>query len=334
MLEFHKIIAPLIALSKEAHTALYLPDHINKAIKENATFLPLMMKFLGTELYATEDLTYTSEDLKFRKIKSINGETPGEIVSKFGTLFASDGNIQLSKYYYLDDFNLSRNYYYYYGEVDSFEVEFEGYDVPVHLEPLTLPTINSNIEARYGDKDQWSTSNFTPLQLQLLGDSIAVLEVNTFSNSQIRAYSKHGTLKNFLKKSFRTIREKEIETLIIDISQNDGGNEGNEGLLFSYIGENYQKYRAVKAKTQKAILDNGVDKQITLKTYGLLEKFFTTKTLEDGSLIRRNGIFGPGLMAFSKDPKYKFRGKNIFIIIGPGTYSGGRNSQVWPSRRT
>lgn len=323
VLEFHKVVAPLIAMSKEAHSALILPEPINNGIREKATFLPLMVKSLGTDLYVTEDLSYSTEKIKFRKINAINGETPEEIVSKLGTMYASDGNIQLAKYFYLDDFDFALNYYYYYGRVDSFEVEMEAQDAPLRLEPLTLPQINRKIEERYGKRDQSAELVITPLEFQILGDSVAVMNINTFSNSRIKTRSKHRTLKNFLKNSFKTIAEKEIETVIIDVSINDGGDEGNEGLLYSYIGDNYQKYKAVIAKAQKSILDNGVDEPIKLKTYGFLERLFTTNKMADGSIRRKNGLFGQGLMAYSTEPKYKYLGENIFIIIGPGTYSGG-----------
>lgn len=323
VLEFHKAIAPLISMSKEAHTALVLPQSINNGIREKATFLPLMVKFLGTDLYVTEDLSFSSEKVKFRKIKMINGETPDEIISKLGTLYASDGNIQLTKYFYLDHFDFALNYYYYYGEVDSFEVEMEGQDSTFRLEPLTLPQINRKIEERYGKREPSAASVIAPLEFQILRDSVAVLSINTFSNSRIQIQSNHRTLKNFLKKSFKTIAEKKIETIIIDVSKNDGGDEGNEGHLYSYIGNNYQKYHTVMAKAQKSFLDNRVDEPITLKTFGLLERLFTTKKMADGGIRRRNGLFGHGLMAYSKEPKYKYQGENIFIIIGPGTYSGG-----------
>lgn len=38
VLEFHKVIAPLISMSKEAHTALVLPQSINNGIREKATY--------------------------------------------------------------------------------------------------------------------------------------------------------------------------------------------------------------------------------------------------------------------------------------------------------
>ena len=110
------------------------------------------------------------------------------------------------------------------------------------------------------------------------------------------------TLKKFLKQSFSEIKEHNIKNVIIDVSKNGGGTEGNEGLLYSYFGDNYQKYSKVRVKTQKAILNNGIDKPIKLKVFGFLERIFVNKKMKDGSLERRNGL-GLGLMAYKKTPK-------------------------------
>ena len=159
------------------------------------------------------------------------------------------------------------------------------------------------------------------LEYKVLRDSIAYLGIHTFDNDDIRKYTKEKKLRHFLKNSFKSIKEENIKKIVIDVSKNSGGSEGNEGLLYSYFGINYQKYKKVRAKTQKAILDNGTDKPITLKAFGFWERIFANKKMKDGSLERKEGI-GRGLMAYKKEPDYKFSGKT-YIIISPITYSGG-----------
>ena len=77
----------------------------------------------------------------------------------------------------------------------------------------------------------------------------------------------------------------------------------------------------MRVKTQKATLDNGIDKPITLKAIGFFERLFNNKKMKDGSLERRGSI-GKGLMAYKKEPDYKFSGKS-YVLISPVTYSGG-----------
>lgn len=323
-LEFYKIIAPLISLTREDHTDIYLPDETKNLMFKKTHFLPLTVKFLGTKLYCIYNGSNNNANIRYTEIESINGETPIEIVSKIGTLYANDGFIKPVKYNDLSRFDFSKYYFLYYGEIDSFKIKFQGIEKPIIIKSLTVKEINQNINPDYKIKTYVTETKKIPLKFHIFSDSIAYLGIHTFSNSEIKNNSKYQTLKNFLKHSFKIISENKINTLIIDVSQNGGGNEGNEGLLYSYIGKNYQKYVKVRAKAQKVVLDNGVDEPIKFKTFGFFERIFCNKKMSDGSLERRNISVCIGLMAYKKEPKYKFEGNGkIYVIIGPITYSGG-----------
>jgi hypothetical protein len=320
VLEFHKLIAPLVALSREDHTNIYLPASIKDKMNSETKFLPLTMVFLGQELYCVKNGSDVNDlNLQGKQIESINGERPTDIVSKIGTLFASDGFIKTIKYSDLRGFNFSTYYFYYYGQVDQFEIKFKGIKEPVLIKPLHKKTISQNLKARYPSSIK--SDNEKLLEFKILNDSVAYLGIHSFSNDDIRQYADEKKLSIFLKNSFKSIAKNNIKTLIVDVSKNTGGSEGNEGLLYSYFGENYQKYKKVRVKTQKAVLDNGTDKPITLKAFGFIERLFTQKKMEDGTLERRTSI-GPGLMAYKNEPDYKFNGKT-YVLISPITYSGG-----------
>lgn len=322
ILEFHKIIAPLVALSREDHTDVFLPQNIKDETNknENIRFLPLKVVFLGEKLFCINNASNNPAKIETLEIERINGETPKEIVSKIGNLFASDGYIKSVKFSDLSGgFNFSKNYYYYYGLVENYEVKFKEITETITLKSLPISKININLK-KNSNQSQFEKTN-EPLQFKIINAKTAYLDIQTFSNDIIKKESKYKTLKKFLENCFSEIKEKGIENLIIDVSKNGGGTEGNEGLLYSYFGENYQKYLKVRAKTQIAVLDNGIDEPIKLKTFGILERIFSNKKMPDGSLERKTS-FGLGLMAYKKNPKNKFKGK-IYVIISPVTYSGG-----------
>lgn len=322
ILEFHKIVAPLIALSREDHTDIFLPKNIKEeTIKnKNIQFLPLIVIFLGEKLYCLNNASTNTEKIETLEIEKINGETPKEIVLKIGNLFASDGYIKTVKFNDLKGFNFSKYYYYYYGLVENYEVKFKGISETITFKSLPLNQINANLNSKYSNKSQTGIDK-EPLQFKIVNSKTAYIAINTFDDLEIKKESKYKTLKKFLEQCFLEVKENGIVNLIIDVSKNGGGTEGNEGLLYSYFGENYQKYTKVRVKTQKAILDNGVDKPIKLKVFGILERIFTNNKMKDGSLERKTS-FGLGLMAYKKTPKNKFKG-NIYVIISPITYSGG-----------
>ena len=320
ILEFHKIIAPLIALSREDHTDVFLPKDIKEAINttDNIKFLPLKVVFLNDKLYCVSNASGDSNQFESLEIEKINGESPLEIVKKIGSLFASDGFIKSVKFSDLSGLNFSKYYYYYYGIIEKFEIKFKNLDTIISLDAISMQEIRKNLNKNDGLIVQNIDKN--PLKLNILNSKTAYLDIQTFSNSDIRKVSNFKSFKKFLKSSFREINEKNIENIIIDISKNGGGSEGNEGLLYSYFGENYQKYIKVRAKKQKIIIRNNIDKPIKLKVFGFLERIFANKKMSDGSLERTNNC-GIGLMAFKKEPENKFKRK-IYIITSPITYSG------------
>jgi len=320
ILEFHKLIAPLIALSREDHTDIYLPRSVREKINIESTFIPFTFTFLGTKLYCVKNgSNYQDLKIEGKEIELINGETPINIVRKIGSLFASDGFIETVKYSDLEGFDFSKYYFYHYGIIEHFNIKFKDLESSISIESLKIESINKNLDERYTNKKIDKETEL--LEFKILNNKTAYLGLHSFSNSEIKKETQQKRLKKFLKNSFKSISDNNITTLIIDVSENRGGTEGNEGLIYAYLGDNYQKYNKVRAKQQKVILDNGVDKPIKLKTFGFFERMFLNKKMLDGSLERKQWI-GYGLMAYKKEPKYKFSG-NVYVIISPKTYSGG-----------
>jgi hypothetical protein len=320
VLEFHKLIAPLVALSREDHTDIYLPKSVKEKINKESTFIPLTFIFLGTKLYCFKNgSNYQELKIEGKEIESINGEKPIDIVGKIGSLFASDGFIKTVKYSDLKGFNFSKYYFYYYGNIKQVNIKFKELDNPIVIKSLKIENINKHLRSRNSNNKDDKEKDL--LEFKILNKTTAYLGLHSFSNSDIKKETKERSLSKFLENSFESISNNNITNLIIDVGENGGGNEGNEGIVYSYLGDNYQKYKKVRAKTQKAVLDNGIDKPIKLKTFGFLERTFVNKKMTDGSLERRQWI-GYGLMAYKKAPKNKFSG-NLYVIISPITYSGG-----------
>jgi len=316
-LEFFRIMAPLVGLSREDHTDIILPGKLKSEIRKKGKFFPFTVVFFDKRLFILRNGSDNDSLTPGTEITHINDEPVELLGLKLGSLFASDGYIKRVKYSDLRGFSFARYYLYTYGTVDSFILETstgKSFDIS----PLSIKEINANIKSR---KTGRNPDQKESLEFRILDGSMAYLGIHDFSNDSYKENKVNRNYKKFLEESFSAIKENEIETLVIDVSENGGGSEGNENLLYSYIGENYQKYKKVRAKTQKVKIDDGNGRTIKLKTFGLFEKTFANTKLPDGSFERKlNG--GPGLMAYKKEPKFKFKGK-IYVIISPITYSGG-----------
>lgn len=321
VMEFHKLIAPLVALTREDHTNIFLPTDVKKEIRGSAKLFPLSVVFLNGEMYCEENGSEL-DGLRGKKIHSINGKSPAELVKIVGRLFASDGYIFDVKYFDLGGLGLALYHYYEFGEVDSFSLLVgEGSEKKeVEIQAATVPEVIARLKKRREAREKKSEDPGS-LEFRILGDSIGYLAVHSFGSSAYKDNPVHTNYKRFLKESFMELEAKGIETLVVDVSQNGGGREGNENLLFSYLGENYQKYTAVRAKTRRTVLDNGSDKPIKLSTFFFLERMLHNRKQTDGSYERKLKA-GHGLMAYKKEPKTKFKGK-LYVLVGPATYSGG-----------
>lgn len=316
-LEFFRIMAPLVALSREDHTDIILPRSLKSEIREKGKFFPFTVVYLNKRLFVLKNGSQNDSLTPGTEFTHINDEPVDLLGLKLGSLFASDGYIKRVKYSDLRGFSFARHYLYTYGNVDSFKLQ-TSIGKTFDISPLSIEEINANIKSR---KTSGNSGQKESLEFRILDGSMAYLGIHDFSNDSYKENKLNRNYKRFLKESFSAIEEYEIKTLVIDVSKNGGGTEGNENLLYSYIGENYQKYKKVRAKTQKARIDDGNGGMIKLKTFGWFEKTFANTKLPDGSYERKlNG--GPGLMAYKKEPKFKFEGK-LYVIISPITYSGG-----------
>ena len=318
VLDFYKVATPLFSLSREGHAGIRLSDSMYRKLNKEYKFLPLAVVFLDEKLYCSFNGS-NKDSLQSMEIELINGEKPLKIAKKLGQYLTSDGYIESVKRHYLRGLGFSKKYFYYYGEIKNFEIKFKGKEKPVIIDALSYEEIKSNLKKRRTTKTIQQKKEL--LEFKILNDSTVYLGIHSFSNDDIKEKYGKPILRSFLKNSFQSIEEKRIKHLIIDVSRNGGGTEGNGSLLYSYIGENFQKYKKVKAKTNKVVLDNGTDKPIKFKTFGILERIFVNRKMKNNSYERKNWP-GLGLMAFKKEPNHKFKG-STYVIIGPRTYSGG-----------
>lgn len=324
-IEFFKIASPIVSLTREDHTDIKFSSETVKFLNTEASYFPFKIVFLDQKMYITEEYSQKQLGIVGQEIVAINGKTPVELISILGKYFASDGFVKAVKFSDLEGFQFAYYYFLEFGFLESINVKYlDSNNAVKELEakPIKRPAIIQNLRIR-AQKKVSSAQDIKKesLEFKILNDTAAYLAVRTFSNDDYRENKVNRNYKAFLENSFSAISEKNIRNLVIDVSQNTGGSEGNENLLYSYIGQNYQKYNSVCAKSQSSVLDNGVDKPITLKTFGFFERVFYNSKMPDGSYCRKEDR-GFGLTAYKKEPENKYSGE-VYVIISPVTYSGG-----------
>ncbi|MGY0408293.1 MAG: S41 family peptidase [Polaribacter sp.] len=143
----------------------------------------------------------------------------------------------------------------------------------------------------------------------------ATLTVNTFETSNYKN-GKEG-FHNFLEKTFKTISQHTIKNLIIDIRKNEGGAQGMEDYLLSYlIDKPYNKYKYVEIPsfTYSFLKYTNYKNESDILKRELKEDFYRNN---DGRYLNMKGHYEG-----TAPNKNNFKGK-IYILTGRLTFSGG-----------
>ncbi len=275
VLGFHRLVAPLVGLTREDHADIRLPADTKRWVLKEGLLFPFSIVFLDRKMYGVWDGSAADSDLRGQEILSINGQSPTQLALQLGQLFASDGFIERVKFSDLSGFDFSYFHYLQFGHIPSFEISYRdeqgGLDT-IQVKARPIPEILRQIQERY-TKEERTEPEVDPLDFRILNDSTAYLAVHTFDSGDLRRSKRASSYRDFLDNSFAAIAEAGIRKLVVDVSQNTGGNEGNENLLYSYLGDNYQKYNRVRAKAQRVILDNGVDPPQKARVFSFWERW-------------------------------------------------------------
>lgn len=314
--EFYNITAPIVAFTKEDHCDISLPATATKYLMSQGKFLPLEVVSLNEKIYVLND-----PDEKTRicgqELLEINGIHVKDIYNHIFGTFAADGFVKSSKFRYLDNHGLAREYAKTIGQPEYFE----------------LVTLNTDKSKEHHRVNACAFSAFKPIFEDLRKKGIireatvpakfefetttAILTINTFSNSSYEEANMDFEI--FIKNAFDSIMVKNPKALIIDIRENGGGSEGNEDYLFSYLTNKlYNKYRYVEASgftysfleyTDYSKPEDREDLESDLR-----EEHFLA---DDGRILRK-----PDINPVAPLKPNPYNGM-VYVLTSGWTYSGG-----------
>ncbi|WP_264537679.1 S41 family peptidase [Flavobacterium sp. N1736] len=315
-LDFYRILAPVVAFTKEGHCNIKLSDEIATYFKQSGTYLPFCVKIIDKKVYLLNDIE--NNKTKGFQISKINGENIDEIVNKFLSIEPADGFNITSKYRWIEK-AFSRYYTRYYDVNKVFNIEL--------INPVDNQKIVLNALATYNYKDFNKLYNsiietipnydFKESATFSIDEktSTATLTVNTFNLNNFK--DKRKGFQDFLAQNFKTISEQKIKHLIIDIRKNEGGEQGMEDHLLSYlINQEYAKYKYVEIPgfTYSFIDYTDYKDQKDGLVKELKEDFYRTN---DGRFLNQEGHY-----VGEKPNPNNFKG-DIYILISGLTFSGG-----------
>ncbi len=230
----------LLTLLRHGHSRINLPgegepNYWLNNLKKDRRYLPLQLVVINQKLYVLGDCSEEQIVPKGAEILSINGKPARQLLDSLARYIPADGINQtfktyfLYKYYYLHFlYNLL-----YPGEM-AFTLTFAGVPKPVLVKAQLPSAMEKNYKAGTGK----GLSQFeSPIQYKgVVAPQTAYLKVGSFYKGYIEGFG--VKFESFIDSAFHDMNSRNIQNLIIDLRDNEGGGDGYSEKLFAHITPN------------------------------------------------------------------------------------------------
>lgn len=306
VIEFYRELAILNSVIKDAHTKVLVPEAFQRAINDSLPRFPFALHYDGQKLLVLRNLS-NDETVKISwEVQSINGIPRKSLIENMLSTISRDGyNLSGSIAKLNHDFG---GYYaYVYGCLDKYGIELldlEGNSISKTIEALKVDEIINNKQKRYGENE---TRTEVPVSVTFDND-IAVIAIRTFNAEKFKPLGL--SYKQVFKNIFKQFKTKGIQTLIIDVRDNQGGwPEVADELLSFLIKTPFKHYKSEFA------LVNKVENKDNYLRNGYITHFekLRKKKVEKGYLTSWN-------QPLIKPKKEAFTG-SIYVLINGNTAS-------------
>ena len=241
--EFFLKLSPVVSSIKQGHTALYLTTKKNKVkTKPTLNYSPstaFRVEMIGEKLYVIKDNRKDSLVKSGTEILSINGVKPIDLFNKYKNTLSSDG---YNKTYAIRAFN-----YRYFSDLYSEKTPNDSlicrlkYKDSTWLVDLKEP-LRKTIKKPDTPKHERKTVKQTKSK-EIIKTKPAKIKVKTLKFLEpdssvalitIRNFMQ-GNYRKFYSQSFKSIKDANTKSLIIDLRDNGGGRLSDATLLYSYL---------------------------------------------------------------------------------------------------
>ncbi|MEO7443987.1 MAG: S41 family peptidase [Ferruginibacter sp.] len=277
-----KILAPVVDKIHCGHTSLSMSKPYSRwAEGKRQPSFPLYFKVWNDTMAVTANLN--RKDSIFNRgtlVTAINGVNNADMISHIFSFLPEDGHAENVNY-----MRLSGNFPYFhrniYGLDSTYKVNY--------IDSAGNPAM-AKVKAWFPPKDSLKKDSLAKIEKpkkpkvpkekrlkryrSLDYDStgkIAVMTLNSFSNGQLR---------RFWRRSFREMREKKIENMILDLRLNGGGKVGLSTLLTRYIS--HQPFKVADTLTTNSRCLSPYTKYIKGHFLNNIELWFIAHKKSDG----------------------------------------------------
>ena len=234
--EFYQLVAPLFASLKDGKTILEpLADYFKYQIENGDHFFPYQVSIKDNKIFLESSYTGSEEISLHSEVTSINGKVAEDVLKELESYISGTTQAEI-EYGLVKEFH--RLYYVVYGNSDTFQISYLEDDM---AKEVTLDGASiDNIVLQPLPEVQTHT-------YEVIDDGVGLISIYKFDG--------FSSFKRFIEATFVKIEENPIDTLIIDIRDNIGGNTEYSKYLMSYLTDKpFRLYGNIEAKISDAAL--------------------------------------------------------------------------------
>ncbi|HEV8270595.1 MAG TPA: S41 family peptidase [Chitinophagaceae bacterium] len=309
-IDFFALTSFIIASIGDGHTNCKLSAAVMKDYLSRTKLFPAMVMFIHNRAFIY--CCNQNDGLNASELIAINNHSLTEIIQKLFKYIQSDAYIQSHKNWELNEsFPLLFNILY--GTKDNYNVSYKTQSGEIKTATLQADTLKNILcPPPFSRPKKY-------LQLTYESKDVAVLSVKTFFDGFLKQTGESFT--KFLDSAFTDIKNNKIKKLLIDIRGNQGGNDGNGELLYSYLtAKPFMYYSSQETNTEKfspkdhpnLLLQQPKENNFSGKVFVLVDGRSFSASSEFSSIVRTNG-----------------RGKFIGEECGGGYYGNTSGDEVF-----
>ena len=298
--EFYVTMSPLLVALRDGHIKWIVSGKDEHYPFFSDKLFPLKLYFLGEKAWIVGNYGAGSVS-DGAEITAIDGKPMAEIIQTLlPKMTFVDGNRIGGK---LEDLNRYFSGYYatFIGAPDAFDITYRigNEEKNVTLQPVTEQTIKDYVEKHKPAPQK-------PFRLTYVDNQTAVMTLDAF-------FKEMNSLKfnQFLQNSFREIKAKSVQNLVLDLRNNEGGEESLGVLLYSYLANQpFRYYDHISVRQKKGYSFPAW----TSKLYRMA-KFLVVKKRGDGYLFTAQRGLG-----VTKPKKDAYTGK-LYVLLNGNSFS-------------
>ncbi|MGD1946189.1 MAG: S41 family peptidase [Croceivirga sp.] len=308
--EFFKLIGEITHSFHDEHLIPNISQDFFKNPKRR--FLPFTIERQNNILRVAHVHSSANSLKAGDEILSINRHDTDEIIDEIGRRMHHDGHIKTFIERHFEDFSPTQSFNYfdmwyallYEDRADYFELMVK------HQADTIAIQVNSLARKDYLDFYWSRMPRDAPAKFRMIQDGVGYLEISSFHEWYRNQHKQN--FRRFFERTFKTIDEKGIGTLILDLRRCEGGDDSNKLLLQYLIDRPFTVYRDMFVTfSGKPLYTDYYDYPSLELDSGLLTKL--SENWYATSELGRQKING---LTEMEPKKQVFQGKLIVLISG------------------